>query len=224
MTNTHRDNPFWDFAVVIIWICTRYPDRAKDVSDMDQPDRVACAMSQLKPPFFWIEPAPEVNEAIAMEPGAAQQELLKKLAGRIRISATKIGSNNERVEVAPAELYGLEFYIQADYGPPIIGLYRRSDNCLIWRDLLFWRSDIMRTWPAQSSLEARKRKTAAVSHAILAYLRAITSPDAPLTKPAAKKRCLAEVPHAYPAAFEKAWKELDSSHKKKRGQHGPGSH
>ena len=185
MTNTHGGNPFWDFAEVIIWICTRDPDRVKGVSDMDQPDRVACAMFQLKPPFLWIGPAPKVNEAIAME--SAQQELLKKLAGRIRISATKIGSNNERVEIAPAELYGLEFYIQADYGPPIIGLYRRSDNCLIWRDLLFWRSDIMRTWPAQSSLEARTRKTAAVSHAILAYLRAITSLDAPLTKPAAKK-------------------------------------
>jgi hypothetical protein len=39
-------------------------------------------------------------------------------------------------------------------------------------------------------------------------------PDAPLTELEAQRRCMAEVPNAYPAAFEKAWAELDPSCKR----------
>src|SRR5262249_50221492 len=52
-------------------------------------------------------------------------------------------------------------------------------------------------------------KTAADSGAILRHLREIITPEAPLTKLEAKRRRLAEVPNAYPEAFEKAWAQLE---------------
>lgn len=226
MTNTQQLNPFWDLPETALWICTRDPEHVKHLSGMDQSDRLACAMVGIKPVIGWIGPvAPELDETIAMGPGVAQQKLLEKVwAGRVRISATKVGSNDERLVVSPAELHGLELYIQADNGPPTIGLYCRRRNRLIWRDLLFLRSDIVRIWPAQSAHAVQRQKTAAATGAILAHLRMIMSPDAPLTKPEAKKRCLAEVPNGYPEAFKRAWGKFDSSLKRKRGQHGPRSY
>jgi hypothetical protein len=80
------------------------------------------------------------------------------------------------------------------------------------------RADVMRAWPA------RNKKTAATAHAILRYLRQIMTPETPLTKLEAQRRCMAEVPHAYPEAFKKAWAILEPSCKRGRGKHGPRSH
>jgi len=79
----------------------------------------------------------------------------------------------------------------------------------------FLRGDVVGAWPA------RNTKTAAVSGAILRHLRGIMSPEAPLSRVEALRRCLAEVPNAYPAAFKKAWADLEPGFKRGRGKHGP---
>jgi hypothetical protein len=80
------------------------------------------------------------------------------------------------------------------------------------------RADVIRAWPV------RNTKTTAVYLAILRHLREIMTPEAPLTKREAQEVCLAEVPNAYSAAFEKAWAELDVSCKRGRGKHGRRAH
>ena len=87
-------------------------------------------------------------------------------------------------------------------GHPVapVGLCSRSwRDTLVWRSPQFLRADVIRLWPASNT------KTAAVSNAILEHLREIMTPEASLTKVEAQKRCLAEVPNAYPGAFEKTW-------------------
>jgi hypothetical protein len=82
----------------------------------------------------------------------------------------------------------------------------------------FSRADVIRAWPE------RRKKTAAVDGAILRHLRQISTPEAPLTKDQAWKRCRDEVPNAYPAAFERAWLRLDPALKLRRGKHGIRTH
>jgi len=88
----------------------------------------------------------------------------------------------------------------------------------MWRSPQFLSVEVVDEWPA------RNTKTAAVSTAILRHLREIMSLGARLTKLEARQRCLAEVPKAYPGAFEKAWAELEPSCKRGRGKHGPRGH
>jgi hypothetical protein len=92
-------------------------------------------------------------------------------------------------------------------------LWSRSRGILLWRSPQFLSADVISAWPA------RKLKPASVSTAILHRLQEIMTPEAPLTKAEARQRCLAEVPKAYPAAFEKAWAKLDPSCKRGRGKH-----
>jgi hypothetical protein len=186
---------------------------------MDEHDKIARAMFGLKPEFFRIGPAECVDRAIIMWPGQAQEELLRKTYGRrVRMTAIRDGGNNEQIPVPAAELNDLTFFIQADRGPPLVGWYSRSSNSLAWRSPLFCRADVVRAWPA------RNTKTVAVAGQILRHLRTIMNPEAPLAKPEARRRCLAEVPGAYPAAFERAWRGLDPALKRKRGEHGPRAH
>src|SRR5256885_1968823 len=102
--------------------------------------------------------------------------------------------------------------------PMTVGLWSRSYGSLVWSSPQFLRADVMRAWPA------RNKKTAATAHAILRYLRQIMTPKTPLTKLEAQRRCMAEVHHAYPEAFKKAWAVLEPSCKRGRGKHGPRSH
>jgi len=95
-----------------------------------------------------------------------------------------------------------------------VGLWSRSRGILLWRSPQFLSADVISAWPA------RKLKPASVSNAILHRLQEIMKPEAPLTKAEAWGRCLAEVPKAYPAGFEKAWAKLDPSCKRGRGKHG----
>jgi hypothetical protein len=92
---------------------------------------------------------------------------------------------------------------KAHWGLAPVGLWSRSRRTLVWKSPQFLRVDVVRRWPA------RNTKTAAVSGAILRHLREIMLPEAQLTKPVAQKQCMAEVPNAYPAAFNKAWAALD---------------
>jgi hypothetical protein len=99
----------------------------------------------------------------------------------------------------------------------LAGLWSRSHGSLVWSSPQFLRTDAIRAYPA------RNKKTAATAHAILRHLRQLMTPEAPLTKLEAQQRCMAEVPHAYPEAFKKAWAELEPSCKRGRGKHGPRS-
>ena len=122
--------------------------------------------------------------------------------------------SNEQIPVPLAELNDLEIRITPGHPVAPVGLWSRSCGTLVWRSPQFFRADVVAAWPA------RKSKTAAVFTAVRRHLREIMSPEAPLTKLEAQRRCLAEVPNAYPAAFKKAWAELDPSCKRGRGKHG----
>ena len=118
----------------------------------------------------------------------------------------------KQIPVPLAELHNLEFRITSDHRFAKVGLWSRSHNTLMWRSPQFLRADIIRVWPP------RKKKSAAVSGVILLHLQTIMTPAAPLTRAEAQRRCLAEVPDAYPGAFKKAWAILDPSCKRGRGQ------
>lgn len=219
MTEIEPQKAYWDLAESTLWICTRDLEQVRALSILDEQDRIALAMFGLKPPVFRIGPPESVNGANIMWPGQALDELLRKVhSRRVGITAMRAGDNNEQIPVPAAELNELTFFVQPDYGPPLVGLYSRSRDRLLWRSPQFWRADIVRAWPA------RNTKTVAVAGAILCYLQTIMSPGAALSKPEARERCLAEVPNAYPAAFEEGWRRLNPALKRKRGQHGPRAH
>ena len=122
---------------------------------------------------------------------------------------------DEQDPVPPTELNDLTFRLHPNLRGASVGLWSRSRDVLVWRSPQFSRADVIGIWPG------RNRKTAAASVAILRHLRKISPPQAPLTKPDAEQRCMAEVPNAYPEAFKKAWADLDPTYKRGRGKHGP---
>ena len=143
-------------------------------------------------------------------------DLLRKVhSHRVRITAISCDGSDKQTPVPLAELNDLRFRLMTGNRVASTGLWSSSRNILVWRSPQFLRVDVIGAWPAQNT------KTSAVSVAVLRYLRAIMSPDAPLTKSEAQRRCLAEVPNAYPEAFKKAWAELEPSRKRGRGKHGP---
>jgi len=113
----------------------------------------------------------------------------------------------------------VEFRITLDHPLTKIGLWSNSRNMLMWRSPQFLRRDIKRVWPAR-----KKMKSAAISGVILQYLQTITTPTAPLTRADAQRRCLAQVPDAFPEAFRKAWAILDPSHKRGRSRYRGSTH
>jgi hypothetical protein len=158
-------------------------------------------------------------DRVMVWPDEALDDLLRKVrGGRVQMTAIRCeGSPDEQIPVPPAELNDLSFWLGVGYGEPLVGLWSRSRDRLVWKSPQFFRADVIRIWPA------RNTKTVAVSRAILRHLRGITSPEAPLTKREAKERCM-EVPDAYPEAFKKAWAELEPTSKRGRGKHGPRAH
>jgi hypothetical protein len=242
MTSAVDQKTYWGLSETMRWICTRAEKRVVAMRDMDGDDNVAVAMFDLKreldPRFLLIfqgtypdadsEPAEpqgkwkasRSDRAVMMWPDEAMDDLLRKVHGRrVQMTAIKCeGSRDEQIPVPPAELHDLSFWIGVGYGGPLVGLWSRSRDRLVWKSPQFLRADVIRIWPA------RITKTIAVSGAILHHLHGITSPEAPLTKPEAKQRCIDEVPNAYPEAFKKAWAELESTFKRGRGKHGPRMH
>jgi hypothetical protein len=158
---------------------------------------------------------PEAN-ALTVQAQDAFEDLHRKVQSR-RVHMTTINSrdpHDRQVEVPLAELNGLQLRIVPDYPGVVAGLWSRSSDALAWRAPQFLRRDVIGAWPAP------KTRTATVPAAILHHLRQIMTPEAALTKPVARQRCLDEVPKAYPAAFNQAWKQLDASYKRGRGKHG----
>jgi len=148
-------------------------------------------------------------------PSALDDVLRKVQSGRVRMTAIRCKGNSCRQITVPlAELNELHFRFAPGHEVAPVGLWSRSRGILLWRSPQFLSADVMSAWPA------RNLKPASVSNAILHLLQEIMKPEAPLTKLDARKRCLAEIPKAYPAAFEKAWGKLDASCKRGRGKHG----
>jgi hypothetical protein len=163
--------------------------------------------------------AAEQNE-FAMEAQDAFEDLLRKVhSRRVRMTAINFPDSNERqIEVPLAELNDLELRMITDYRGVGTVLWSRSRDAVAWRSPQFLRVDVIGAWPAP------RTKTATVAPAILRHLRQIMTPEAGLTKTEARQRCLAEVANAYPAAFKRAWDELEVPYKKGRGKHGKRLH
>jgi hypothetical protein len=223
----------WNLLEAVRWISTRNEERVSAMWDMDEYRGIAAALFGEKPEFdprcllFFKDINPDAVEtprkstsrtaAPLVGPSEALDALLKKAqSGRIRMTAIRCdGSCNEQIEVPLAELNDLVFRLCPGEGPVSVGLWSRSRRVLVWRSPQFLRVEVIRIWPA------RNTKTAAVSGAVLQHLRRISIPEAPLTKREAQQRCMTEVPSAYAGAFKKAWGQLESSHKRGAGKHGP---
>jgi len=227
---------YWDLFETLQWIGTRDERRITVMGDIDENNRTPLAMPiaeavlDRRPlllqanddftadcePVAWQagRKSLQANESGIIAAGQALNYLLQQVhSRRIRMTAIKCDRYRVRqVPVPPAELDDLEFRINSDHRLTI-GLWSRSRNTLMWRSAHFLRADVMHVWPA------RKKKAAAVSSVILQHLRTITTPATPLTRADAQRRCLAEVPDAFPEAFNKAWAILDPSHKRGRGRH-----
>jgi hypothetical protein len=160
--------------------------------------------------------ATRVEVPVPMPPDTPLDDLQRKLrSGCLSLTAIRCGQDrDEQIPVPSAELNDLIFRLIPDYPVAPVGLWSRSRRLVAWGSPQFLRSDVVRVWPA------RNTKTAAVSAAILRHLREIMMPEAPLTKPEAQRRCMAEVPNAYPGAFKRAWMQLERSLKRGRGKHG----
>jgi hypothetical protein len=227
---------YWELRETLRWIGKRDRGRTTAIGDFNENNQTPLAMSTAEPalnahPLLLLanydftsdcDPVPwpagreslEANESGIIWPGQVLNYVLQQ-AQRRRIRMTAIKCDRYRVKqvpVPPAELDDLEFRITPDHRLTKIGLWSRSRNTLMWRSPQFLRTDIVRVWPA------RKKKSASVSRVILQHLQTITTPAAPLTRADAQRRCLAELPDAFPEAFKKAWAILDPSHKRGRGR------
>jgi hypothetical protein len=236
MTSVVDPKAYWDLLETVWWICTRDEEQVSAMQGMSEEDRVALGMFGRKAEYDPLpllalpeaeftaarqlvspqddEKALRIDEPIL--PARAMDDLFAKVSsGRVRMTAVRFGSSSDgQIPVPLAELNGLMFRIAT--GDRIrVGLWSRSRGTLVWSSPQFLRADVIRAWPA------RNKKTAGTSRAILRYLRQIMTPETPLTKREAQQRCMAEVMHAYPEAFKRAWAELEPSCKKGRGKHGP---
>jgi len=238
MTNVVDPKAYWDLPETIWWICKRDEQWVTDMEDMSEEDKIALALFGIRPMTVvqpLNPPPPEIIAALqmmlaqenekpartteAIVPGQALDDLLNKVrSGRVRMTAIRFAEGSDaQIPVPLAELNGLVFRFATGHRVRV-GLWSRSHGSLVWSSPQFLRADVMRAWPA------RNKKTAATTHTILRYLRQIMTPETPLTKLEAQRRCMAEVPHAYPEAFKKAWAVLEPSCKRGRGKHGPRSH
>lgn len=227
MTSEVDRKTYWDLPETIRWICTRDEQLVAAVRDMSFEDKMAEALWGMKVPrVIHSRPGPSGTnrgadlEAPALQGDAAashplDDSLAKVRSGRVRMTAIRCDKcSNEQIPVPLAELNDLEIRITPGHPVAPAGLWSRSRGTLVWRSPQFLRVDAVRAWPAPST------KRATVFTAVLRHLREIMSPEAPLTKLEAQRRCMAEVPNAYRAAFGKAWAELDPSCKRGRGKHG----
>ena len=220
---------YLDLAETVMWICTRDEQRVAAISNMNENEKLSLALFQMKVQRAirsrpgpsgsnlgadW-GPSPPQSEGGALSQGLG--DVLKKVhSGRVQMTAIRCeGSSDRQIVVPLAELSDLEFRLILDDPVAPARLWSRSRRISVWRAPQFVRADVVRAWPS------RNTKTAAVSVVILRYLRESMTSEAPLTKCDAQRRCLAEVPNAYPGAFKKAWAELEPSRKRGRGKHGP---
>ena len=231
----------WGLGEVVMWIQTRDYERLAALSELCETEAMARGMFTHRtlvdprslPRFSSMAfgddqcapTPPESNQyarieaAVLMPADTALDDLKRKLrSGRLQVTAIKCGvSDEDRIPVPLADLNGLTFRFTPDDPIAPVGLWCRS-RTLIWRSPQFLRLDVIRVWPA------RNTKTAAVAGAIMRHLQEIMLPEASLTKLVAREQCMAEVPSAYPAAFNKAWAALDASLKRGRGKHGSRIH
>jgi hypothetical protein len=230
-------NTYWGLRETLHWVTTREEEGGGAVGDLKEGNRIPLAMFSAKAvgPLSLALIA-EYNfgadyEAAGSQPdwesldiagsgmmglGQALNYLLRQVHSR-RIRMTAIKCDRYRVKQIPvplAELNDLEFRITPGHRIAKVGLWSRSRDSLMLRSPQFLRADVIRVWPR------RKKDKAALSGMILRHLRAISTPAAPLTQADAQRRCLAEVPNAYPEAFKKVWATLDPSYKRGRGKHG----
>ena len=223
---------YWDLGDTVMWICTRDEQRVAAMWDMNENDKLSLALFGMRvrrdirsPPgpsgsnlgAGWGPAAPQGNDRPSGEGLEDLGDVLRKVhSGHVRMTAIRCdGASDRQIAVPLAELNDLSFRLIPGHAVAPVGLWSRWRDILVWRAPQFLRVDVVRAWPA------RNTKTAAVSVAILRHLREIMTPEAPLTKVEAQRRCLAEVTNAYPEAFKKAWAELDPSRKRARGKHGP---
>jgi hypothetical protein len=219
---------YWDLLETLTWIVTRDERHVAALRDRSDQEKMALAYSGMRiPRAVYSLPGPsgsnlgaELEAPAPQGDGAALDPLNDVLAkvqsGRVRMTAIRCdGSSDAQIPVPLAESNDLRFLLIPSYSVAPVGLWSRTGWTLVWRSPQFLRADVVVAWPA------RNIKTAAVFAAILRHLREIMIAEAPLTKIEAQGRCMAEVPNAYPEAFKKAWAELDSSCKRRRGKHGP---
>jgi hypothetical protein len=233
---------YWGFGEVVMRIRTRDYERVATVSDFSETQAMVRATFTLKtrmdsrslprlsttncdanreaaaPPDK--DKAAETEAPVPMPPDAVFDDVIRKLrSGCLSLTAIRCGrDSDEQIPVPSAELNDLVFRFIPDHPIAPVGLWSRSRRLVAWGSPQFLRSDVVRVWPA------RNTKTAAVSAAILPHLRKIMMPEAPLTKSKAQRRCMTEVPNAYPGAFKKAWMQLEPSLKRGRGKHGSRAH
>jgi hypothetical protein len=233
---------YWGLGEVVMWIRTGDYERVAALSDLSETEAMERAMFTLRMPMdarslsrFSTTNCEANREAAAppdkdkaadiewpglMPPDTVFDDVIRKLrSGCLPLTATKHGrDSDEQIPVPSAELNDLVFRFIPDHPIAQVGLWSRSRRLVAWRSPQFSRSDVVRVWPA------RNTKTAAVPAAILRHLREIMIPEAPLTKSEAQRRCMTEVPNAYPAAFKKAWMRLEPFLKRGRGKHGSRAH
>jgi hypothetical protein len=229
MTAADRDT-YWDFLETLQWIGARKEGWTTAAGDINKNSRTPLAIFTAEPtlnrhnydfmcdcePVSWLAGRKSIEDNESGMGGLAQalNYLLQQVHKR-RIRLTAIKCDRYRVKQVPvpwAELGDLEFRITSDHRLTKVGLWSRSRDALIWRSPQFLRGDVIRVWPA------RKKKSAAVSPAILQHLQTIMTPDVPLTRAEAQRRCLAEVPDAFPEAFKQAWAILHPCYKRGRGR------
>ena len=239
MTSVVDPKAYWDLLETVWWICTRDEEQVAAMQGMSEEDRVALGMFGMKAEFdpLPLLALPEAEFTAARQlvspqddekplridepilPARAIDDLFAKVSsGRVRMTAVRFGGSSDgQIPVPLAELNGLMFRIATGDGVRV-GLRSRSRGSLVWSSPQFLRANVISAWPA------RNKKTTATARAILRHLRQLMTAEAPLTKLEAQQRCMAEVPHAYPEAFKKAWSELEPSCKRGRGKHGPRLH
>jgi hypothetical protein len=219
---------YWDLLETLTWIATRDERRVAALRGRSDQEKMALALSGMRTPrAVHSLPGPSgSNLGVELEAPALQGDgaalaplndvLAKVQSARVHMTAIRShGGTDEQIPVPLAELNDLRFLLIPSHTVAPVGLWSRTGWTLVWRSPQFLRADVVLAWPARNS------KTAAVSAAILRHLRKIMSAEAPLTKLEAQRRCIAEVPNAYPEAFSKAWANLDPSCKRRRGKHGP---
>jgi hypothetical protein len=232
---TDRDRKtYWDLFETVCWVCFRDEEKVAAMWGMSDQGKLGLVIDGMKVERVIHSPpgpsgsirgavmgpvAAEQNE-FAMEAQDVFNDLLRKVhSRRVHMTAINCRDSHERqIEVPLAELNGLELRMIPDYRGVGTALWSRSSDAVAWTSPQFLRVDVIGAWPAP------KTKTATVAAAMLRHLRQIMTPEAGLTKTEARQRCLAAVANAYPAAFKRAWDELEMPYKRGRGKHGKRVH